>query len=102
MLKLMNAGASGLFYWEPELTDDYDFGAWNPLTRKPSLVMDAFLGLRHREGSADAICPVPADIKGNATEYYSPTGIRLTRPGRGLNIVRRYTEGSVRTYKVYK
>ena len=102
LLKLMDAGAAGLYYWEPELADDYDFGAWNPLTRKPSIVMDAFLGLRHRDGSQDAVPAVPTTGSSNATEYYSPTGIRLARPQRGVNIVRQHSGGEAKTYKIYR
>ena len=59
ILQLMDAGASGLYYWEPELTDDYDLGAWNPRTRRPTIVLDAFRGLRHTDGDADAITLSP-------------------------------------------
>lgn len=100
--KLMDVGASGLYYWEPELADDYDLGAWNPLTRRPSIALDAFLGLRHREGVEDAVRQVQTDSPGNFTEYYSPSGVRLSRPARGLNIVRKFSKGKVETYKVYK
>ena len=104
MKQLMEAGASGLYYWEPELTDEYDLGAWNPRTRKPSLAMDAFLGVRHTEGSATGISDVarPKD-KGQMKKdhWYTLDGRRLngepTR--RGLNIVR---TKSGETYKVVK
>lgn len=42
--QLIEAGGDGLFYWEPELTDDYNLGAWNPLNRKVSIALDAFNG----------------------------------------------------------
>lgn len=45
---LSQVGASGLFCWEPEVMKDYELGAWNPLTLKPSIALDAFLGLKHR------------------------------------------------------
>lgn len=46
---LLDAGASGLFYYEPEMTDDWNQGAWNFLDRKPSIALDAFAGMRHTE-----------------------------------------------------
>jgi len=44
---LVQAGASGLFYWEPEVVKDYELGAWNPLSGQPSIALDAFAGLKH-------------------------------------------------------
>lgn len=100
--KLIAAGASGLYYWEPELADDYDMGAWNPLTRKPSLTMDAFLGVRHKEPVANAIHQLKGnETAGDETEYYKPDGVRIARPQRGLNIIRHRSGDSVKTYKYY-
>jgi len=45
--QLMEVGCAGLFYWAPEATRDYEMGAWNPISRTPSVALDAFLGLRH-------------------------------------------------------
>lgn len=86
---LMDAGASGLYYWEPELADDYDMGAWNPLTRKPSIALDAFLGLRHSEEWADGIkevtvvgddlqSSVGGDLQSPTSHIYTITGRRIT------------------------
>ena len=100
--QLMAAGASGLYYWEPELADDYDLGAWNPLTRKPSIVLDAFLGVRHSDGSASYVHGIRTEPIGDATEYFTPGGVRIASPQRGLNIVRQRSAGQVRTYKIYK
>ena len=97
--QLMEAGAAGLYYWEPELADDYDLGAWNPRTRKPSIALDAFLGLRHTEGSSTAVNRVQPDVSGGDVEYYTPGGLRIARPQRGLNIVRTKSGG---TYKIIK
>lgn len=102
LVKLIEAGAAGLYYWEPEMTDDYDLGAWNPLTRRPSIVTDAFLGLRHIEGSADAINVPSAEMDGDYMEFYTPAGIRLSQPRRGLNIIRKKSSGEVKTYKIFK
>ena len=97
---LLEAGASGLYYWEPELTDDYDLGAWNPITRKPSIALDAFRGLRHIEGAYDAIHSVTNDSRTDDTEYYSIDGVRITQPRRGLNIVKQRGNNADRSYKV--
>lgn len=102
LVKLMEAGAAGLYYWEPELTDNYNLGAWNPRTLKPSIVMDAFLGIKHFESEAAAInAPSTASVK-EEMEYYTPDGIRLSRPQRGLNIIRQKTSDNVKTYKVFQ
>ena len=100
--QLMEAGASGLYYWEPELTDFYDLGAFNPRSRKPSIALDAFLGVRHSDGSSSSIRNVETAVSGNDTEYYTPDGVRIVRPQRGLNIVRKKTGNRVKTYKIYR
>lgn len=94
ILQLMDAGASGLYYWEPELTEDYELGAWNPRSRKPTLTLDAFNGVRHSDGT-DNIHGQPADTPSHATTYYTIVGTRLARPQRGVNIVRT-AEGKTR------
>ena len=101
LTQLMDAGAAGLYYWEPEITDDYDMGAWNPLTRKPSLSMDAFLGVKHYEPGT-AVCGLSMTAGSGQTEYYTPGGMRIAHPQRGLNIVRQRQDGNVRTFKIYR
>ena len=61
--QLIEAGASGCFYWEPELTDDYTLGAWNPKTRRVSIALEAFNGLKHTEVPyvMDIAWKIPAD-----------------------------------------
>ena len=44
-------GDLGCFYWEPESMGGYDMGAWDEATRKPTVMMDAFLGVKHTEVS---------------------------------------------------
>ncbi|MGD0038104.1 MAG: glycosyl hydrolase 53 family protein [Bacteroidota bacterium] len=43
--KTKSAGGFGVFYWEPECYNwqDYNLGAWDPSTKKPTVAMDAFL-----------------------------------------------------------
>jgi arabinogalactan endo-1,4-beta-galactosidase len=42
-------GGLGVFYWEPEAYswENYTLGAWSAATKKPTLAMDAFLGILH-------------------------------------------------------
>ena len=99
--QLLAAGASGLYYWEPELADDFDLGAINPLTRKVSIALDAFLGVRHTEGSAVAVSN-PMVVGGETTEYFTTGGVRIAHPQRGLNIIRQKTANGVKNYKIYR
>lgn len=41
----------GCFYWEPESMGGYDMGAWDEATKRPTAMMDAFLGVKHTEVS---------------------------------------------------
>ena len=49
MKELIEAGASGCLYWEPELADDNHLAAWNPQTRRVSVALEAFKGMKHTE-----------------------------------------------------
>ena len=103
LTKLIDAGAAGLYYWEPELTEDFHLGAWNPRTRRPSIALDAFMGLRHHEGTYDAIHELQTEnAEGTIhTEYFTPDGIRISQPQRGITIVRQHVGNHVQTYKMY-
>ena len=39
----------GCFYWEPESMAGYDLGAWDQNTKRPTVAMDAYLGVKHTE-----------------------------------------------------
>ncbi|WGO98852.1 glycosyl hydrolase 53 family protein [Saccharophagus degradans] len=43
--KAQNAGATGVFYWEPQASNwqGYTLGAWNPTTMRPTEALDAFI-----------------------------------------------------------
>ncbi len=45
--KTQSAGGLGVFYWEPESYSwmGYNLGAWDPVTKRPTVAMDAFLGI---------------------------------------------------------
>ncbi len=51
MDKMIKNGDLGCFYWEPESMGGYDMGAWDTNTSKPTIMMDAFLGVKHTEVS---------------------------------------------------
>jgi arabinogalactan endo-1,4-beta-galactosidase len=42
--KTKSVGGLGVFYWEPECYNwGYNMGAWDPVTKKPTIALDAFL-----------------------------------------------------------
>ena len=45
--KTKSVGGLGVFYWEPESYNwrGYQLGAWDPITKKPTVALDAFLGI---------------------------------------------------------
>ena len=49
MDRMIKNGDLGCFYWEPESMGGYDMGAWDEATRRPTVMMDAFLGVKHTE-----------------------------------------------------
>jgi arabinogalactan endo-1,4-beta-galactosidase len=42
-----SVGGLGVFYWEPECYNwqGYQLGAWDPVTKEPTVALDAFLGI---------------------------------------------------------
>lgn len=45
--KTKSVGGLGVFYWEPQSYNwGYQLGAWNPVSKAPTVAMDAFLGLK--------------------------------------------------------
>jgi arabinogalactan endo-1,4-beta-galactosidase len=49
--KTKSAGGLGVIYWEPEgYSYNYNLTAWDPKTKKPTLAIDAFLGISHTTG----------------------------------------------------
>ena len=49
MDRMIRNGDLGCFYWEPESMGGYDMGAWDESTSRPTVMMDAFLGVKHYE-----------------------------------------------------
>lgn len=48
---MIKNGDPGVFYWEPESLAGYDLGAWDRNTNRPTIAMDAFLGIKYMEVS---------------------------------------------------
>ena len=46
--KTKSVGGLGVFYWEPESYNwrGYNLGAWDPVTKQPTVALDAFLGIK--------------------------------------------------------
>jgi len=49
MDRMIKNGDLGCFYWEPESMGGYDMGAWDEATRRPTVMMDAFMGVKHTQ-----------------------------------------------------
>jgi len=50
--KTKTAGGLGVFYWEPEgYGHGYDLTAWDPVTKKPTVALDAFQGIYYKNGT---------------------------------------------------
>jgi len=103
MNKLIENGDLGCFYWEPESMGGYDMGAWDEATKKPTVMMDAFIGVKHTE--------VPWLMKANiqypATEQiFKPGDIELQarvqhqRKGRIASVEFHLDKKTVGTYKL--
>ncbi|MGK9475737.1 glycosyl hydrolase 53 family protein [Melioribacter sp. OK-6-Me] len=46
--KTKSVGGLGVFYWEPQSYNwrGYKLGAWDPITKAPTVALDAFLGIK--------------------------------------------------------
>ena len=64
MDKLINNGDPRCFYWEPESMAGYHLGAWDQNTKRPTVAMDAFLGIKHTEVK----CVIKASVGAPAQE----------------------------------
>jgi hypothetical protein len=90
--KTKSASGLGVFYWEPECYSwaGYQLGAWDPVTKKPTTAMDAFLGIKDTTSvsgindlSNDGIYIYPNPLTGNQkltitlNEFNGSTAIRI-------------------------
>jgi arabinogalactan endo-1,4-beta-galactosidase len=64
--KVKSVSGLGVFYWEPECYNwnSYLMGAWDPTTKKPTIALDAFLGI----------------------SYTEPNGVKATSGSSGINL----------------
>jgi hypothetical protein len=62
--KTKSAGGLGVFYWEPQCYSwqGYQMGAWDPVTKQPTVAMDAFLGISATSVNEDENIPVYYDL----------------------------------------
>jgi arabinogalactan endo-1,4-beta-galactosidase len=98
--KTKSVDGLGVFYWEPECYNwqNYRLGAWDPLTKKPTTALDAFLGIEDTTSLAGVnsffgsdLCAYPNPIRQNQklnivpNEFFGATTIRIfTVNGRQL------------------
>ena len=85
--EMLKNGDLGCFYWAPEMIGGNGMGAWDPQTMRPSVMMDAFLGLRHTAVStyANTRLVTPIDTAANAPgsevtlKVYAKTPTNITK-----------------------
>ena len=103
MDKMIKNGDLGCFYWEPESMGGYDMGAWDEATRKPTVMMDAFLGVKHSEVSwimkAKMQSPT-AEQSVEAGDLELQARIQHQRKGRIQSVEFHYDKKIAGTYKV--
>ena len=103
MDKMIKNGDLGCFYWEPESMGGYDMGAWDEATRKPTVMMDAFLGVKHSEVSwimkAKMQSPT-AEQSVEAGDLELEARVQHQRKGRIQSVEFHYDKKIAGTYKV--
>lgn len=87
MDRMIRNGDLGCFYWEPESFQGYDMGAWDAASMRPTVMMDAFLGIKHTEVSWVLRGSMKAPTNGQTVSSDEPltleaavTHIRKSRP----------------------
>ncbi len=102
MDRMIKNGDLGCFYWEPESMGGYDMGAWDETTRQPTVMMDAFLGIKHTEVAwiMKAQMQSPADDQTFASgDIELQTRIQHRRKGRIQSVQFYLDNKSAGTYK---
>ena len=84
--KTKSVGGLGVFYWEPECYNwrGYNMGAWDPVTKKPTIALDAFLDTLYTAFSSDQNVPNNFGINIYPNPFNNQTRIeyRLENPGK--------------------
>lgn len=102
MDKMIKNGDLGCFYWEPESMGGYDMGAWDESSRKPTVMMDAFLGVKHTEVSwlmkANMLQP-SAEQTVNTGDLELQVRIQHQRKGRIQSVEFHFDKKTLGVYK---
>lgn len=103
MDKMIKNGDLGCFYWEPESMGGYDMGAWDEATRKPTVMMDAFLGVKHTEVTwlmkTKMLSPA-SEQTFETSDFEMQTRVQHQRKGRIKSVEFHIDKKTVGTYKV--
>lgn len=104
MDKMIRNGDLGCFYWEPESMGGYDMGAWDESTKKPTAMMDAYLGVKHTEVGwlmkAQVQSPIQDQTVASTEKLTLQTDVQHVRPDRIQSVAIYYDKklaGTVKT-----
>ena len=103
MNRMIKNGDLGCFYWEPESMGGYDMGAWDEATSKPTVMMDAFLGVKHTEVSwlMKAKMQTPTEEQTvEAGNLQLQARIQHQRKGRIKSVAFHFDRRTIGTYKI--
>jgi arabinogalactan endo-1,4-beta-galactosidase len=80
--KTKSVGGLGVFYWEPECYSwqGYQLGAWDPVTKQPTVAMDAFLGIMATSVTEENNIPIYYDLKIYPNPFNLNTNIEYEVP----------------------
>ena len=93
----------GCFYWEPESMAGYDLGAWDQNTKRPTVAMDAYIGVKHTEVAwlMKASMQIPkAEQTMEPGEMAMEARVQHQRKGRIQSVDFHVDKNMVGTYKV--
>ncbi len=80
--KTKSVGGLGVFYWEPESYNwqNYQLGAWDPLTKEPTAALDAFLGISVTSVKKEKSTSTNYDFNIYPNPFNPTTNIEYTLP----------------------
>lgn len=84
MDEMLKIGGLGCFWWEPQATmvGTYELTAWDPNTRRPTIAMDAYLGIKHNDPASFLSVSISEPLNG---AIFSPDDI-ITLSANAANI----------------